>query len=164
MVRIVRLSLVLLVAFASWPALSAPPAALGKIHGRIIWVDFWASWCAPCRRSFPWLNEMYRRYSRQGLQIIAVNVDSNKSDAEKFLDKTPADFTVKFDPHGKLAEKFNVQAMPTSYLMDPKGDILQRHLGFKLADRQQYEAQIRAALAGRSVNRPAAQPATTHLP
>lgn len=162
--RVVRLSLVLFAALVSWPALSAPPAALGKIHGRIVWVDFWASWCAPCRRSFPWLNEMYQRYSSRGLQIIAINVDSNKSDAEKFLDQTPADFTVEFDPHGKLAEKFDVQAMPTSYLMDRKGDILQRHLGFKLADRQQYEAEIRAALAGQGANQRTERPGTTHLP
>lgn len=113
-------------------------------------VDFWASWCAPCRRSFPWLNEMYRKYSGQGLQIIAVNVDSDKSAADKFLDQTPADFTVKFDPKGKLAEKFNVQAMPSSYVLDPAGHILQRHLGFRLSDERKYEEQIWAALSAQT--------------
>ena len=145
--RSLKLALALLLSFCTSSAISAPPAALGKIHGRIIWVDFWASWCAPCRRSFPWLNEMYRKYSGQGLQIIAVNVDSDKSAADKFLDQTPADFTVKFDPKGKLAERFNVRAMPSSYVLDPAGHILQRHLGFRLSDEHKYEEQIWAALS-----------------
>lgn len=145
--RVVKLTIVLLLIAGARPALSAPPAGLGPIHGRLIWVDFWASWCAPCRRSFPWLNEMYRKYHSKGLQIIAVNVDTDRAAAEKFLQQMPAAFTVEFDPKGKLAGKFNVQAMPSSYLLDPGGHILQRHLGFRLADRQKYETQIRAALA-----------------
>lgn len=145
--RVVKFAIVLLLAVGSCPAMSAAPAGLGPIHGRLVWVDFWASWCAPCRRSFPWLNAMYRKYRSQGLQIIAVNVDSDKAAAEKFLEQTPAAFTIKFDPKGKLASKFKVQAMPSSYLLDPNGHVLQRHLGFRLADRQRYETQIRAALA-----------------
>lgn len=148
--RVVKLAFVLLLVAGSYPAMSAPPPGLGQIHGRLIWVDFWASWCAPCRRSFPWLNEMYRKYSKRGLQIVAVNVDSDKAAAEKFLEQTPAEFKIKFDPKGKLASKFKVRAMPSSYLLDPDGHILQRHLGFRLTDRQEYETQIRAALSAAS--------------
>jgi thiol-disulfide isomerase/thioredoxin len=146
-VRIATFLLASLLAFGSLPAASAPPPALGEIHGRVVWVDFWASWCAPCRRSFPWMNRMYHKYSRQGLQIIAVNLDSDRKAADRFLRETPADFAVKFDPDGKLATEFDVQAMPSSYLLDASGNVLQRHFGFKLANTQEYEAQIEKALA-----------------
>lgn len=91
---------------------------------------------------------MHQRYSRQGLQIIAVNLDKKRSAADEFLSETPAEFELTFDPQGKLAEAFDVQAMPTSYLIDgTTGKILERHLGFKLADSAAYEAAIRSALS-----------------
>lgn len=122
------------------------PAELGKIEGRVVWVDFWASWCAPCRRSFPWLNEMHRKYSSKGLQIIGVNVDKERELATSFLGEVPARFTILYDPSGALAEKFEVQAMPSSYLLDASGKVLARHYGFKLANTDEYEASIRSAL------------------
>jgi cytochrome c biogenesis protein CcmG/thiol:disulfide interchange protein DsbE len=146
-VRVVKLMLVVLLVAVSWPAMSAPPAGLGEIRGQLIWVDFWASWCAPCRRSFPWMNTMHRKYSSQGLQIIAVNLDAERAAADAFLRETPANFALKFDPVGELAREFDVKAMPSSYLMDASGNILERHLGFKLADAAEYEAAIKAALA-----------------
>ena len=91
---------------------------------------------------------MHRRYGRRGLQIVAVNLDKDRAAAEAFLRETPAEFELKFDPQGRLAEAFDVQAMPTSYLIDASsGEIIERHLGFKLADAADYEATIRSALA-----------------
>ena len=113
--RALKLLFVALLALAPWAAQSDLPPTLGEISGRVVWVDFWASWCAPCRRSFPWMNQMHQRYSRQGLQIIAVNVDKDRAAAEQFLAETPAAFPLRFDPDGTLAEAFNVEAMPTSY-------------------------------------------------
>ena len=136
-------------AFASASAWSAPPAELGELKGKVVWVDFWASWCVPCRHSFPWMNQMQQKYAGQGLQIIGVNLDDDKSAADKFLRETPATFTLKFDPAGTLARKFDVQAMPSSYLLDASGNVIAKHFGFKLGDAEQYEAQIRAALASR---------------
>ena len=123
------------------------PPELGEPQGRVVWVDFWASWCAPCRRSFPWMNEMSSKYAAEGLQIVGVNVDTDKSLATAFLDETPARFSIHYDPSGNLAEAFDVQAMPSSFLLDASGNILAQHFGFKLANREEYEQSIRAALA-----------------
>jgi thiol-disulfide isomerase/thioredoxin len=135
---------------AALPLLSwaAPPPELGPVQGKVIWVDFWASWCTPCRRSFPWMNTMHRKYAEQGLQIVAVNLDAERKAADGFLAETPAEFSVRFDPEGKLAQQFAVQAMPSSYLLDADGKIIASHFGFKLADAAEYEEQIKAALAG----------------
>lgn len=135
-------------AFGGPNARAASPADLGEIKGKLVWVDFWASWCEPCRRSFPWLNQMQARYGAQGLEVVAVNLDTDKAAAQKFLREVPARFTLKFDPEGKLALKFDVQAMPSSFLYDASGNVVASHLGFKLADAALYEAQIKSALTG----------------
>jgi thiol-disulfide isomerase/thioredoxin len=134
--------------FAGSAAQAAPPPELGEIKGKVVWLDFWASWCVPCRRSFPWLNEMQTKYSAQGLEVIGVDLDSDKSAANKFLKEVPARFTLKFDPAGKLATRFDVQAMPSSFLLDASGNVLASHAGFRLADVAQFETQIKTALAG----------------
>lgn len=131
---------------SSLSAYAQPPAELGELEGNVIWVDFWASWCAPCRRSFPWLNEMQGRYGAEGLQVIGVNVDKQRELADEFLTKTPAAFTISYDPEGRLAETFGVQAMPSSFLIDRSGNILARHYGFRLAESDEYERSIEAAL------------------
>jgi thiol-disulfide isomerase/thioredoxin len=122
------------------------PAAFGSVDAKVVWVDFWASWCAPCRRSFPWMNAMHRKYAEQGLQIIAVNVDKERQLADEFLAETPAEFRLFFDPSGSLAETFNVQAMPSSFVLDADGNVLASHFGFKLANTEDYERAIRTAL------------------
>jgi thiol-disulfide isomerase/thioredoxin len=132
-------------------ASAAPPTELGPIEGKVIWVDFWASWCVPCRRSFPWMNAMQAKYGPQGLQIVAVNLDRERAPADKFLVETPADFTVRFDPEGKLAKQYQVQAMPSSYVLDASGAVIARHAGFRLADADEYERQIQDALAAERV-------------
>jgi thiol-disulfide isomerase/thioredoxin len=129
------------------PVAAEPPPELGPVDGKVIWVDFWASWCVPCRRSFPWMNTMHEKYREQGLEIVAVNLDRERPAADGFLAETPAQFKVRFDPEGKLAKQFEVQAMPSSYLLDSSGNVLARHFGFKLADTGEYEQQIQAALA-----------------
>ena len=126
---------------------AAPPAALAPVEGRVVWVDFWASWCVPCRRSFPWLNTIHRKYGPAGLQIIAVNLDKDRSLADKFLAEVPAEFALRFDPAGALAKEFEVQAMPSSFLLDADGNVLESHFGFRTADMAEYEKGIEAALA-----------------
>ena len=128
-------------------ARAAPPAALEPIEGRVVWVDFWASWCVPCRRSFPWLNTMQRKYSDAGLQIIAVNLDKDRALADAFLAEVPAEFGLRFDPGAALAKQFAVQTMPSSFLIDRDGRILASHFGFRASDTADYEHAIEAALA-----------------
>jgi cytochrome c biogenesis protein CcmG, thiol:disulfide interchange protein DsbE len=131
---------------------AAPPAAdtavpdLSAWKGKVVYVDFWASWCVPCRLSFPWMNAMHDRYAKDGLVVVAVNMDQSRADAEKFLSQYPASFLVRFDPKGKLAQGFKLRGMPTSALLDRDGKVLQIHEGFRGKDPVDLEASIRAAL------------------
>ena len=125
---------------------AAPPPALGPVEGRVVWVDFWASWCVPCRRSFPWLNSMQRKYGPAGLQIIAVNLDKDRALADGFLAEVPAEFALRFDPAAALAKQFGVQTMPSSFLIDADGNVLASHYGFRTADTADYEQAIETAL------------------
>ena len=146
-----RLVAYLVLAFALLvPAIlleAAPPDGLAPVSGKVVWVDFWASWCVPCRRSFPWMNAMHRKYGPEGLQIIAVNLDKERAPADGFLAEVPAEFSLRFDPAGTLAEKFGVQAMPSSYLLAADGTVLASHFGFRTADAPAYERAIQEALA-----------------
>lgn len=125
------------------------PAApeLSALHGKVVYLDFWASWCAPCRQSFPWMNELQKRYADRGLTVIAVNVDHERADAEKFLRKLPPAFQIRFDPDGDLARRFDVHGMPTSVVLDRSGKARYTHIGFRNADAAQYEQQIQQLLA-----------------
>ena len=134
-------------------ARAAPPPGLAPVEGRVVWVDFWASWCVPCRRSFPWLNSMHRKYGPNGLQIIAVNLDKDRALADKFLAEVPAEFALRFDPAGELAKHYGVQAMPSSYLIDADGNVLATHAGFRTSDAAAYEQAIESALAKSSPKR-----------
>lgn len=120
--------------------------SLGKLQGQVVYVDFWASWCAPCRKSFPWMNQMQQRYGNKGFKIIAVNVDSDQVLAKKFLAENKADFTIAFDPQGEAASAFNVKGMPNSYLIDRNGRIHSSHIGFREKDAAAMESEIKALI------------------
>jgi cytochrome c biogenesis protein CcmG/thiol:disulfide interchange protein DsbE len=125
--------------------MSAGTVSLDSLRGRVVYVDFWASWCEPCRRSFPWLKTMNDRYQEKGLTIVAINLDKDRQAAESFLLKYPAPFRVAFDPSGKTAEAFRVSAMPSSYLIDRKGTIVYAHAGFDSRKTAAIETLIRGA-------------------
>ena len=131
---------------ASTPAVTVD---LAKLKGKIVYVDFWASWCGPCKQSFPWMNDMHAKYAARGLEIVAINVDAKQADAERFLATLPAKFTVAFDAKGVTPKQFAVKAMPTSYLIDGDGKVLLVHAGFRDADRAALEAAIDNALTQR---------------
>jgi len=120
---------------------------LQEYRGKVLVLDFWASWCVPCRRSFPWMNEMHEKYEDQGLVIVGVNMDAEAADAEAFLREYPANFRIIEDANGELAKKFDVIAMPSSYIIDRNGDIVERHLGFKVKRQDEYESLIQNVLA-----------------
>jgi len=115
---------------------------LDGLKGKVVLLDFWASWCDPCRRSFPWMSEMQRRYGGSDLLVLAVNLDQDRKLAEKFLAAVPAGFRVEFDPGGVLATHFGVTAMPMSFLIDRKGIVRERHSGFREAVKAQREQSI----------------------
>jgi len=121
--------------------------ALKQFRGNVIYLDFWASWCVPCRKSFPWLNEVQARYGKSGLKVIAINLDEERQLADEFLKKYPATFTVAFDPKGKSAKAYGLRGMPSSYLIDRNGQLLSSHIGFRRTDREELEQKIRQALS-----------------
>ncbi len=126
---------------------SAPTQlSLQQLRGKLVYLDFWASWCAPCKRSFPWMNQLQQRYGAQGFQVVAINVDAKREDALQFLQTTPAEFTVLFDPSGASAKAYTVKAMPSSYLIDANGKIVRQHLGFNADSAQTLENEIKALL------------------
>jgi thiol-disulfide isomerase/thioredoxin len=122
------------------------PVDLAAWKGKVVYLDFWASWCVPCRQSFPWMNAMHDRYGKDGLVVLAVNMDQKRPDAEQFLSQYRAGFAVRFDPHGRLAQGFKLRGMPTSALLDRNGKVLLVHEGFRGRDATDLEAAIRAAL------------------
>jgi cytochrome c biogenesis protein CcmG/thiol:disulfide interchange protein DsbE len=116
-----------------------------SLRGRVVLVDFWASWCGPCRQSFPWMATMHDRYAAKGLVIVAVNLDKDRALADKFLDGFHVPFTVVFDPSGKTADAFHVKAMPTSFLVDRSGEIRMTHAGFDAKKTDAMEAALEEA-------------------
>ncbi len=134
------LTLVAAAAAATTPAAAtAPGLDLSAYRGSVVVVDFWASWCTPCRRSIPWLNQMRAQYGDRGLVVIGVNVDKDARDAARFLREVPIEFDVIYDPEGVLAERFAVEGMPSSYVYSRDGELVARHLGFQNSRRSEYE-------------------------
>lgn len=119
---------------------------IGKQPGKIIYLDFWASWCSPCRQSFPWMNALQEKYKAQDLEVIAVNLDAQAGDAEKFLAKVPAHFTIAYDPKGASAKAYGVKGMPTSLLIGRDGKVIYQHMGFNEEGRDKLEKMIQAAV------------------
>lgn len=122
---------------------------LSDYKGKTVYLDFWASWCGPCKQSFPWMNDMQVKYKEQGLQVIAVNVDKKAADAAGFLSRFPVRFEVVFDAAGQTPQKYAIKTMPTSVLIGPDGKVLQVHSGFRDDQRQSLEDHIKAALVAK---------------
>ncbi len=135
-----------LVLMSGTAALAEDSLDLSEYRGQVVLLDFWASWCVPCRRSFPWMNEMQEKYGDSGLVIIGVNMDAEREAAQAFLDTYAAEFTIIYAPDGELAKGFGVIAMPSSFVIGRDGEIVTRHLGFKVRKQQEYEADLVGAL------------------
>jgi thiol-disulfide isomerase/thioredoxin len=123
--------------------------SLERLRGQVVYVDFWASWCGPCRRSFPWMNEMQSRYGGRGLAIVAINVDRNPADAARFLERNPAQFAVAYDQAGVTPLAYAVRDMPSSYLIDSRGKVVEVEHGFHDERKGPLERRIQALLAAR---------------
>ncbi|MCH8552007.1 MAG: TlpA family protein disulfide reductase [Natronospirillum sp.] len=120
--------------------------SLGGLQGQVVYLDFWASWCIPCRQSFPFMNELHERYGDRGLTILAVNVDEQEADAERFLQQFPASFRILYDHDATLPPIYNVMGMPTAYLIDHNGQIEETKIGFRIDQRGEIEQRLREML------------------
>jgi cytochrome c biogenesis protein CcmG, thiol:disulfide interchange protein DsbE len=117
------------------------------LHGKVVIIDFFASWCGPCKESFPVMEELYQKYGPKGLVIVAVNVDKNKADMEDFLKKHPVTFVTVRDASNKLVSDVKIPTMPSSFLLDRDGKVAAFHRGFKGDEtRKQYMTQIESLL------------------
>ena len=124
------------------------PVALSTYKGKIVVLDFWASWCGPCRKSFPFLEGMQARYAPQGLAIIGLSLEDDDEAVETFLEEVPASFTIARDPSGRAGEAFGVVAMPTTFLLDRDGRVAARFEGGDVSVHDKIEAAVKTLLAG----------------
>lgn len=118
-----------------------------QFRGKVVYLDFWASWCGPCRKSFPWMNALQSKYGAQGLQVVAINLDESSEDGMHFLKETPAQFQVAFDPKGTTPGLFAIKGMPSSLLIGRDGKVMFEHSGFKESDISDLEKKIAFALS-----------------
>jgi thiol-disulfide isomerase/thioredoxin len=121
--------------------------ALAGLRGKVVLVDFWASWCGPCRQSFPWMSALSERDAARGLVVVAIDLDKSREPAEAFLHEFSPPFIVAFDPAGKTAEAYDVAAMPSSYLVGRDGRLLYSHAGFDPRGAAKIEAKIEEVVA-----------------
>jgi cytochrome c biogenesis protein CcmG/thiol:disulfide interchange protein DsbE len=116
------------------------------LKGQVLYIDFWASWCIPCKKSFPFMNELHKTFAEQGLQVLAVNMDENRADAEKFLLRYPAQFSI-IQGNSELAKQFAIPGLPAAYLVDKNGIVVAKHMGFNDKSAKKTSAQITYLLA-----------------
>jgi cytochrome c biogenesis protein CcmG, thiol:disulfide interchange protein DsbE len=119
---------------------------LSDLRGHYVYLDFWASWCGPCKQSFPWMNGLHDKYSGKGLKVLGISVDKKIEEAKQFLKEVPAKFAVAFDDSGTTPKAYSVKGMPTSLLISPDGTVLFVHQSFKDSDKQDLETKIKNAM------------------
>ncbi|NCQ34257.1 redoxin family protein [bacterium] len=133
------------------PAPSAILAAkdfhIEDFHGQVVLLDFWASWCGPCKESVPWLVKMQHKYGSEGLVVVPVNLDRNSHKALKMLQQLGPDLTRVVDPEGDLAALYDLEGMPSSFIYDRQGKLVASHVGFNLQRVVEREDEIRSILA-----------------
>ncbi len=113
-----------------------------SLDGKVVYVDFWASWCLPCRHSFPWMQEMYNKYHRQGFEIVAVGVDKDHKAALKFLEDIKPGFPIVYDSTGEIAKQYGLEAMPTSFLYGRDGRLVMQNRGFRPEEADSLDAVL----------------------
>ena len=120
----------------------SPAYDLQALKGKVVYMDFWASWCPPCVKSFPFLDQLNHELKDKGLHVVGINLDEKIADAQDFLAKNPVDFSIVADPSKQCAKGLEVMAMPTSYLIDRKGNIRHIHQGFRPDESEKLRALI----------------------
>lgn len=112
----------------------AQSITLADYRGRLVYLDFWASWCGPCRRSFPVLEQLYGEFADRGFTVLAINLDEDTADAHDFLQRYPVSYPLLLDPQGRTPALYDIKGMPTAFLVDRSGVIRHVHEGFRKSD------------------------------
>ena len=115
---------------------------LDSLKGKVVFLDFWATWCGPCKEEFPELDALYKKYNKDGLEVVAVSVDKSESNVGEFLKKRPVSFTILTNTKGDVAEAYGLPGMPTAFIIGKDGEIKHRHAGFSKAFLPVYEKEI----------------------
>lgn len=121
---------------------------LERYRGRVVYVDFWASWCVPCRASFPWMNALEAELGGAGLVVLGVNTGDTAEEAARFLERVPADFDIVYDTDGAIASAHGLEGMPMAYVYDRDGTLVASHIGFNRRRGEERAEQLRE-LVGR---------------
>jgi len=122
---------------------SGKPVALDQFKGQVVMLNFWASWCGPCRQEFPLLDDIYKKYSKLGFTMIGVNVEPDSKAANDWLKQTPVTFPILYDTDSKVSKLYGVAGMPSTVIVDRKGTVRMIHRGYKPGDEQEYLSNIR---------------------
>jgi thiol-disulfide isomerase/thioredoxin len=121
--------------------------SLASLKGKVVMVNFWATWCVPCRQEMPHLEALYEKYNSLGFELLAVNVEKNNAEgARKWLEETPVTFPVLFDPNNEVTKLYKVQTMPSTVLVARDGTMRFIHHGYKPGYEDEYQTQVRALL------------------
>lgn len=123
-------------------ALDGKKVSLAALRGKVVIVDFWASWCAPCKEEMPVLESLYKRFGDKGLVVLGVSVDNDRKNAKSFIDGLKVSFPVVHDADKAIAGKFKPPRMPTSYVIDKAGKVRFVHAGFRKDDAKELEEQV----------------------
>lgn len=124
--------------------------SLSELRGQVVMINFWASWCGPCRQEMPLLEQIHQRYESLGFTLLGVNVEENPDDAIEFLAGRPVSFPILFDPKNDVSKLYDVIAMPSTVLIDRQGNVRHLHHGYKPGYENDYQDQVRALVRERS--------------
>jgi cytochrome c biogenesis protein CcmG, thiol:disulfide interchange protein DsbE len=137
-------------AFTGKPLAGGADLALADFRGKVVYLDFWASWCAPCGQSLPWMETLRREFAPAGFEVVAINVDETPDDGVKFLRRFKVSYPIVGDRGGDIAELYDVRDMPSSYLIDRRGVVRRVHRGFN----KRVAAELRSAVAALVAEQP----------
>ena len=119
---------------------------LSEFRGEVVMINFWASWCGPCRQEMPLLDELYTQYQPLGFTILGVNVEEDPSKAKQLLKESPVNFPILFDNKSEVSKLYKVVAMPSTVLVDRDGNVRYLHQGYKPGYEESYQHQVRALI------------------
>lgn len=123
--------------------------SLSELKGQVVMINFWATWCGPCRQEMPLLEQLYTRYEGLGFTLLGVNIEEDSKLADRFLEETPVTFPILFDPENGVSKLYNVSAMPSTVLVDRAGNVRYLHHGYQPGYENEYQNQIRALVRER---------------